>query len=208
MEITLSPPEVPQIGACKLILIVELGWCWRVSTPSCFPFLRFGPALTDLPLEELLHLRGKKGLHCSNGGSSGKKTVFLLFEENNRRAIMDCNFSSINNLSLLLSRVCKEDRKFFFEFGVSEGSCWALAIGISCEQDGYASVGFFFFAALFQITLTALPPNNFPVNLHWEIKSGEVSYPSLSKKQVLHVFRALAGITTGPQMSHPNSKSL
>lgn len=114
MEITLSPPVAARIGACKLILIVELGCCWRVSTPSCFPFLRSGPALTDLPLEELLHLRGKKGLHCSDGGSSGKKTVVLLFEENNRRAIMDRNFNSINNVSVLLSRVCKEDRKFFF----------------------------------------------------------------------------------------------
>lgn len=116
MESALSPPEGPRIGACKLILIVELGWCWRVSAPSCFPFLRSGPALRDLPLEELLHLRGKKGLHCSSGGSSGKKTVFLLYEENNRRAIMDFNFNSINNLSLLLSHVCKKERKYFFLF--------------------------------------------------------------------------------------------
>lgn len=89
-------PEVLRIWACKLILIVEPGWCCRVSTPSCFLFLCFGPALTDLPLEELQHLKGKNGLHCSNGALVERKQ--RLFEENNKGVIMDCNINSINNL--------------------------------------------------------------------------------------------------------------
>lgn len=90
-------PEVLRIWACKLILIVESGWCCRVSTPSCFLFLRFGPALTDLPLEELQHLKGKNGLYCSDGALVERKQGSF-FEENNKGVIMDCNINSINNL--------------------------------------------------------------------------------------------------------------
>lgn len=79
MEITLSLPEVLRIGACKLILIVELGWCCRVSTPSCFPFLRFGPVLTDLPLEELQHLKGEKKASIVQTGLQWKEnSLFFL----------------------------------------------------------------------------------------------------------------------------------
>lgn len=56
-------------------------------------------------------------------------------------------------------------------FLVSEGARLSVAIGISGNQDGYLCT---YFAAVFQITLT--------VKLHWEIKSGEVSYPNLIKK--------------------------
>lgn len=66
-------PEVLRIWACKLILIVELGWCCRVSTPSCFLFLCFGPALTALPLEELQHLKGKMAPIVQMGRYSEKQ---------------------------------------------------------------------------------------------------------------------------------------
>lgn len=56
-------------------------------------------------------------------------------------------------------------------FLVSQGARLSVVIGISCNQYGYLCT---YFAAVFQITLT--------VKLHWEIKSGEVSYPNLIKK--------------------------
>lgn len=88
MEITLSLPEVLRIGPWKLILIVQSFWCCRVSTLSCFLFLRFGPLLTDLPLEELQQLKGgKKSLHCS----SGEESEVSLFFFNNKLVVIDTN---------------------------------------------------------------------------------------------------------------------
>lgn len=82
-NLTLPLPEVLRIWACKLILIIELGWCCRVSTPSCFLFLCFSPALTELPLEEVQNLKGKNGLHCSNGAIVERKQRLFFFEEGN-----------------------------------------------------------------------------------------------------------------------------
>lgn len=62
-----------------------------------------------------------------------------------------------------------------------------MAIEISCKQYGYLCT---YFAAVFQITLTA--------RLRWEIKSGEVSYPnSIKRKQLADDFRVSARIKRG-----------
>lgn len=51
-----------------------------------------------------------------------------------------------------------------------------------------------FLAALFQITETVVPPHNFPVKLRWEIKSGEVSYPTLSKSKCFMPLESRQGL--------------
>lgn len=72
-----SVPEVLRIEARKPILIVESVCCYRVSALSCFLFLCFGRALTDLPLEELQHLKRKNRLYCSNWSLvERKQTLF------------------------------------------------------------------------------------------------------------------------------------
>ena len=54
-------------------------------------------------------------------------------------------------------------------------------------------------AARCQITLTVVSPNNFPVKLHWEIKSGEATAQVIQlslKATALCYFTVMARITT------------